>query len=515
MRKKLVWLALALAVGLHGWGLAGPVWEKVRNASHARDFASYYYAVQAAASDQDPYDTRVLGKLARADKTRKGVHPFFYPPPFLLTVAWALPLDLSTAYRTWYVLDSLFLLAALLALMRLMPGPAPVIGTALILVSYTPIPDNHWMGQSNLPVLALISGALWFQHRERGTLAGVLLGLASMMKMSPGLLVLWWLLDPRTRRAGWVSCATAVGLSVLTLPLLGLADQLHFYTDVLPGFGTGDYNGLTVPVTLSGNHSIANLWAQVFPGGRTLSQAARLGSTLTSLGLLATMLGLLLRARERLARDTLGQVCATGALVCGMVIVPAYAYEHHLVFLVLPILAVAQALATHRLGRGWWFVALPAYVALAWSLGDIRGALRTLDGVPAWFLQESKFLGIVALGLACLVAALRTDYSGGGPPAGASPGGAPPPSMGGGRSPSTGGGPSLAAGTSSTGGPSDGASSLPAGVTVSMRGSGAGRGLEQSRARPVTSAVKGIGLPSRGPNWGSSRVGSPFPSRSS
>lgn len=410
---------LVLAVGVHGKGLVDDVWPQVRDAAHARDFASYYYAVQAAAQDQDPYDSRVLGKLARADETRRGVHPFFYPPPYLLTVAWALPLELATAYRIWFGLDTLFLLAVLLALWRWLPGPGTVLASAVILVTYTPIPDNHWMGQANLPVLALACWALWLQHREHPLAAGALMGLASMMKMSPGLLVLWWFLDRDSRPAACAACGTALGLSVLVLPLLGPAGQWHFYADVLPGFATGDYNGLTVPVTLSGNHSIANLWAQAFPAASGLSAAARLGTRLTTLGLAAGTLVLLVRAREGLRADPVRLACAAGALVCWMVIIPAYAYEHHLVFLILPLVAATNALAEGRLGRVWWAALVPAYGALAWRLGAIRGALKDLDGVAHLLLQEAKFLGLAALGIACLVAALRRPA---GAPLAASPG---------------------------------------------------------------------------------------------
>jgi hypothetical protein len=407
MRTWIVWLALALAVGVHGVNLAGPVWAKVRDAGHARDFASYYYAAQAASADQNPYDTRVLGRLARQDGTRKSVHPYFYPPPYLLTVAWTLPLELSTAYRTWFVLDTLFLLAVFLAIRLWFPGRGPVLGMALILVTFTPIPDNHWMGQANLPVLALVCWALWLQFRGRLLAAGALMGLASMMKMSPGLFVVWWFLDRRTRPAAWWACATAALLSLATLPLLDLQGQWHFFSEVLPGFGTGDYNGLTVPVTLSGNHSIANLWAQIFPGGAHLSDRAQRASSATNLVLLATVLALLVRAQQRRPLDALGHACGAGALACCMIVVPAYAYEHHLVFLILPLLAVSQALTVGRLGRLWGLGVLPAYVALSWNLGSIRAAMREVPGGAAWWLQESKFLGIAILGTACLVAALR------------------------------------------------------------------------------------------------------------
>jgi len=404
MRKWLVWLALGLAVAVHGVQLTGPIWAKVRDAGHARDFASYHYAVAAAAGGEDPYDAAVLGRLAREEGTRRSVHPFFYPPPYLLTVAWTLPLELSTAYRTWYVLDSLFLLAVLLALMRWLPA-RPMVGfAALVLVTYSPIPDNHWMGQANLPVLALVCWAFWHEQRGRLRLAGALMGLAAMMKMSPGLLVLWWFTRRRTWPAAVSACVTAVLLSLATLPLLGFTKQLRFYTEILPGFASGDYNGLRVSVALPGNHSIANLWAQVYPAGRELHPTARGLSSLTT-GLLVgvSLLVLVLRARRR-PFDALDHACAAGALVAWMVIVPVYAYEHHLVLLLLPLAAAAQALSSRRLHPAWSLAVVPAYAALAWPLGAVRAASSEVGGVLGWGVQEAKCFAILVIGLACLAA---------------------------------------------------------------------------------------------------------------
>ncbi|MBK9369501.1 MAG: DUF2029 domain-containing protein [Deltaproteobacteria bacterium] len=401
-RRAAPWVALALATALHVRGLVTEDWPVVKRERHARDFASYHYAVHAAAAGDDPYDAAILGELAQAEGTRKSVHPYFYPPPFLLTMLWALPLTLSEAYRLWFWADSAFFVGAVVAALRLIgPSPAAIWALAGLLLAFTPLRNNHLMGQANLPVLALMTAGLAAAEgpRRREVLGGALVGVAAMMKMSPGLLVAWWLARGRWR-AAIVACVTAVLLTVLTLPLLGPALQLHFYRDVLPGFGSGDYHGLKVPLTLFGNHSLPNLWAQVFPAKDGLSSAARLASSVTNLGLVAAGFAAL-----RAPKDGLAVANAVGALSCLMVVVPAYAYEHHLTFLVPAVLASAAALGAGRLPRLAWGPWLLAFVLLCAPLTALKDQAGESGEITAFLLQELKTFAVLLLGALCGIAA--------------------------------------------------------------------------------------------------------------
>ncbi len=399
--RWLPWLLLLLGLGWHVQELLGPTWDSVVAATHARDFASYFYALQAADIGRDPYDMGVLSELARADGTRRSVHPFFYPPPFLLTMVWALPLTLAQAYQAWFVLDSVALALALVGLYRWVGGPGVLVGSAALLAVYSPIHDNHWMGQANLPVLAAVVWALALADR-RPRLAGCWMGLACMMKMSPGLLVAWWLVQRRWLPALW-ACLAALVLSVLALPLVDAETQARFYLEILPGFGTGDYNGLTVPILLPGNHSLPNLFAQAYDNRRILTEPALSMARWANLGLVAVTLA----ALAGRARTAVATACAAGALSVVMLVVPVYTYEHHLTMAILPLIAVSAAVAQGLLGRGWAAACAVSFAALAWPWGAVKQAAKELDGPLAWAVIEAKFFALVVIGLACVVAARK------------------------------------------------------------------------------------------------------------
>jgi len=411
---------LLLAIGMISYGrqASGTGWEEVKRSRGANDFASYYYALNAAVEGENPYEKRVLGRLAKQEGRSGQVHPFFYPPPYLLTMAWAIPLELSSAHQVFYWAGSFFLIAVMLALWRWLPGLGVFAVSGLVLMSFTPIADTLRMGQANLMVLAmLVWGILlveWEGANKRQWVGGALVGLACMMKMSPALLVLWWMVRRQWRP---VIAAVAAGFvsSLLVLPLVGGGTQIYFYTDVLPSFTSGGYHGLTVPVNIPMNHSILNFWMQVTSGFEGMSrntEATLLATNLARATSLSTLLCLffLLRAPRP---DPISRANAAGAFVVLMVLAPAFTYEHHLVFLIFPIIAASAALFSGRLHWRWAILLVAIYVVLAWNLQDFKAFSASMgDGRlwsgPAVAVRELKFLAVAALGCLCLFAAIKS-----------------------------------------------------------------------------------------------------------
>jgi alpha-1,2-mannosyltransferase len=393
----------ALAVVIHGW-------LPLLGEGHGRDFASYYYAVQVAADGGDPYEQMALSAAAQRDGTRKQVFPFFYPPPFLLFVAWARPLDLVGAWRLWFWLDELAIALAAVALIRWWRplGEAVPVALAATVAAMTAVYDNHLMGQANLPVLAVALLGLW-QAEKRPALGGALMGVACMAKMSPGLFVAWWLVQRRWTEAA-AACVAAVVLTLVSFVLVPPDVQWRFYTEILPGFGSGDYNGLNVPITMFGNHSVPNVWQQLFRGTDRLSPAAQ---ALSSASLLA-LCGGVLYAFRRPPADALAGAGQAAAIAVVMLLVPVYTYEHHVVWAIPAIVVTIVALWSGRLDPR---AAVPvglAFAATAWDLSDLKELWTSSRAWPtmALLVQEAKFLALVVWLVAAVVVG-RSRPSGG------------------------------------------------------------------------------------------------------
>jgi hypothetical protein len=393
MRRPHPWL-LGLLFLLYAALSAGPAWVSMTGAKHARDFATYHYAAQAVVAGGDPYDTRDLSRRARAEGTRKRVHPYFYPPPFVLSMLWSPAFSLAQSAKIFFVLNQLAWAGLIIVFRRWFKAPWLVI--VLLCLGFTPLTDNAKMGQANLLVMLAAVAGLW-----RGS--GLLLGSAAMAKMSPALYLVGFAAQ-RTWRTVLGAVALAIGSSVLALPFVDFDTQYRFYTEILPAFSTGDYHGLTVPITLPANHSIPDMFNQLWPGPdkHTLAPMAATASRWLSMGLLAI---LTLVSRHR--RDALGQAGLFGAFTVLMLIIPVYTYEHHLAMAVFPAAVVGTALLEGRLGRTGWWIGLPSLFFVAWPLYMLRPLQRMIP-VLHWWLQESKFFGLVGLALLCVFTALNS-----------------------------------------------------------------------------------------------------------
>lgn len=373
------WVLLVGALLVHVLVGLRPVYEHART-TDGRDFASYYYAFRVASAGGDPYDTPALERLARREHTRKRVNPFFYPPPFLLTQAFAGKLTLRQGFLCLLALNELLLAACAFMCVRWYGVAVWVM--ALIVALYSPIFDHAEMGQANLLVLAPLLAGLGLAAKKPW-LGGALVGVAAMLKMSPALMLAYFVLKRRVP-ALVAAALAALALSVATLPLVGFEAQRRFYFEILPSFSSGAYHGLALPIGMTSNHSIPGFFNRLWRGadGHHLSQAASSATTFTAVLLLA-LWGYRFRGS---LRDP--DANAIGALLVLMTLLPVYTYEHHLVFLVLALGAAAMTRPGPVLLAVAFFLAWP----LAWQRGA-EDALPPLKGL----LRDSKLCAALLL----------------------------------------------------------------------------------------------------------------------
>jgi hypothetical protein len=176
---------------------------------------------------------RFLGQLRQVDSTADVYQRFTYPHPPLLALllkqmaAWP-PL---AAALFWFYFKVGLTVLALLWVFRLAesPGrPFPLWAKVLTVgLSLRPIMGDLMHGNINLLVLFLVVAFLYAYHRGRDVLAGILLGLAIVCRLTPGLFVPYFL----WKRAWKTLAGCVLGLVLFTwvVPscLVGVKENAH------------------------------------------------------------------------------------------------------------------------------------------------------------------------------------------------------------------------------------------------------------------------------------------------
>ncbi|WP_328833203.1 glycosyltransferase 87 family protein [Streptomyces sp. NBC_00252] len=154
---------------------------------------------------------------------------FTYPPFAAVSMAPMGYLGLGAAIVAALLLN----LVALGVVLRILAGPGwrryGWFGWALVacgLALFEPLRDTFSFGQVNLLLLALVLGDCWLLSSGRSRWAGVGIGLAAAIKLTPALFIGLLLLARRWKAA---AVATAVALGATGLAALVVPDASKFY----------------------------------------------------------------------------------------------------------------------------------------------------------------------------------------------------------------------------------------------------------------------------------------------
>jgi alpha-1,2-mannosyltransferase len=168
------------------------------------DYRAYDLAVDRLLAGHSMYDADA--------QMAGGFGLFFYPPPFALLV---LPLALlPTALGVWVF--TALLVAATVAAIRLMPVSARVRWLVLLLAALSwPLIFAIKLGQVG-PVLLLLFAIGW-RWMDRPRVLGASVGIGTLIKLQPALLIGWALLAGRRQAAVVAIAIVAVAALVATI----------------------------------------------------------------------------------------------------------------------------------------------------------------------------------------------------------------------------------------------------------------------------------------------------------
>ncbi len=246
---------------------------------------------------------------------------FTYPPFAALTmlpmavVPWPVAVTISAMLT---VVSSLVMLAWIVVPMARRRGwvvwSAMAVAACLV-AAYEPLRETFLFGQVNMVLLVMVGADLLYLVRRRHPLAGTVIGLATAIKLTPGLFIVYLLLTRRWR-AAVVSMATALAATVGAAVVAPDASR-EFWTDAL--------------------WNTARVGNQAFISNQSLNGfVARLSPPDPSRGLWLLMVAGVLVAwvwrvrRSAAVGDDLGGFALTGVAGC---LLSPFTWIHHLVWL--------------------------------------------------------------------------------------------------------------------------------------------------------------------------------------
>jgi alpha-1,2-mannosyltransferase len=236
-----------------------PVW--------AYDF-SFYWKAAVHLLHGEPIYSAVQLAGPYAPQAQEG---FLYPPAVAALVtplAVVFPTDFRAANWIWSIAGAVVLIWSVLALYRSEGLDCfPILrgrGRWLLVAgafAFPPVIDELVVGNVHLFLVGLLTAA-WLGVRRGGgsgeRLAGVAVGAATLVKVFPGLLIVWFLLTGRWRATAW-SVVAVIALAAISLPITGLQPWLDYprvlanlsltpdATDALaPTFWLAPYLGFTI-----------------------------------------------------------------------------------------------------------------------------------------------------------------------------------------------------------------------------------------------------------------------------
>jgi hypothetical protein len=200
------------------------------------DFKAYYIAADMLRQGKDFYDVEQQIQEVQARGLPLNESFYIYPPLLAILFVPLTVLPMNAAAQVWFFLNvalygaSLFVLWKALGLGRWSKN-LPLLWTLAFL--FPPALYTIYKGQVNILLLLLLALTYWLHTKGSQRLAGAALGVATMVKVVPVLLLPYF----AWRRQYTLCLATVVTISfigVLGLMVIGIDPHLTYVSSVLP-----------------------------------------------------------------------------------------------------------------------------------------------------------------------------------------------------------------------------------------------------------------------------------------
>jgi hypothetical protein len=344
------------------------------------DFKAYYAGAAALAEGRrdllypDPA-TLNLGVLPDQPWVRFAVERgvptpsgYIYPPFLAVVLRPLTALPYHRANQAWFALNVALFGAGVALLASWRPGGLPfeaACGVLFACLCFYPTFRAFQCGQASLLVLFLLAGGLWAFARGRDAAAGALVAVAAAVKITPAILVIFFLAARRLRAAAWAAAAFAATLAI-SVAGAGWANHVTFAADIAPvlarGAATFANQSLAGALDRIALRVTMNAFELVDEPG-WLKAATR--------GLAAVLLLASILAARRLALAGRG-AAGFSLVVLASLLASPISWEHHFVAALLPIAVLVGGEAREgTISRRRAALLAAAYVLLASNAYDL------------------------------------------------------------------------------------------------------------------------------------------------
>jgi alpha-1,2-mannosyltransferase len=325
------------------------------------DFSIYYASGLALREHIDPYTTD-LDRVGRGLQLEiDPIHFATDPPTFLLCMEPLTLLPVRQAFWLWTALNFAALVSSLILLLR---GSGVDFCTALALIAlgllYPPVGEHFFYGQNKIFVLlALVLVMRWMAHGHDAA-AGLILGIAALMRGFPLLMIGYLVLRRRWRVIAYTVAGMAIG-GLLTVAILGLQQTLSFSNGLRfvtkPRF-------LALPINVSLGAFVSRLYWYAFGAHGGFSNAVRLILVAAAeIGLLAVTVKATLKYRDAIDMDWR----AFSLWVVTAVMLSPTAWVHYLVLMLIPFAQMAIAADRGRANHRAIWMAVASFLLISLS----------------------------------------------------------------------------------------------------------------------------------------------------
>jgi len=203
------------------------------------DFKAYYLAAHLLQRGEDFYDVRAQEEAMISFGLPLNDSLYIYPPLLAILFLPLTALSVGRAAQVWFLFNlalyglTLAILVKSMGLDTLKEKIAPLILLAFL---FAPVLFTLYKGQINIAILFLLALTYWSYQRGNPARAGVSLACATMIKVVPGLLILYFLWK-REYIVVWAAMGTIAILGILCLMIAGPSVHSTFFWSVLPALG--------------------------------------------------------------------------------------------------------------------------------------------------------------------------------------------------------------------------------------------------------------------------------------